>query len=350
LADEDARLTQPDTILGTPDYIAPEQVGNSATAGPASDLYSLGCTLYELLTGRPPFHDHANKLLAHLESPIPALPPELGVPAGVERVLGRLLAKRAKDRYGSAREFEEELGKAVRGAEQARFDTAADLAAALRAAVRQPRWPGVVVFAALFLAAAAGGWLLGQPGRRGGSPVDTATLEVQVWRPDTHFSRLREALPVHTGDELQVRFRVPPGLHVGLCSINGDGRLTLLQRYPPQKNETEQVYPGPDRTRDLKPPSGTEILLVCGRTSGAVSEAELQTMWDGAAPWPALDRPEQLFRLQLNQVREEGERSRDFGTTHHRPGSDAVARRLDELRERLRRTYTFLDGLAFVHQ
>jgi hypothetical protein len=57
-----------------------------------------------------------------------------------------------------------------------------------------------------------------------------------------------------------------------------------------------------------------------------------------------------LLRLQRDHVREEWKRSRDFGTTHHRPGSDAVARRLDGLRERLKQKYAFFEGLAFAHE
>jgi hypothetical protein len=209
------------------------------------------------------------------------------------------------------------------------------------------------VLVVLFLAAGAAGWLLGQPFRLGpGSVVYTGhpALDVQVWRSDTHYSRLSEALPVHTGDELQVRFCVPPGLHIGLCSINGQGRLTLLQRYPPQETETELVYPGPDQTIDLKPPEGTEILLVCGQTGVAISESELQAMWDGPAPWPAMEPPGRLLRLERDRVREDGEHSRDFGATHDRPGSDTVTRRLDGLRERLKQKFSFFEGLAFAHE
>src|SRR5205823_4333292 len=141
-------------------------------------------------------------------------------------------------------------------------------------------------------------------------------------------------LPVRNGDELQVRFRVPPGLHVGLFSVNGRGRLSLLEQYPPQKRAAELVYPGPDKTRSLGPPDGTEVLLVCGRPAGAVSEAELQAVWKEAEAWPALARPRHLLRLQPSQVQEEGEHLRDLvGEVRDRLDSDVVARRLDRLRE-----------------
>lgn len=68
--DEDAegdRMTKEKTILGTPDYLAPEQINDPHRVGPAADLYGLGCTLFHLLSGKPPFADHAllKKLHAH---------------------------------------------------------------------------------------------------------------------------------------------------------------------------------------------------------------------------------------------------------------------------------------------
>jgi eukaryotic-like serine/threonine-protein kinase len=320
---------------GTLRYLSPEQADPQVgPICPRTDIFGLGGVLYFLLSGRS-LYDGATyseivRQAAEANYDVTILERD-GIPKRLVGVCRKALARDP----------------------QARFETAAELATALRAAVRPPRWRRAAVLAALFLAAGAMGWFWGQPFRTGPGSVakpGRPAMEVHVWRPDTHYSRLSEALPVHTGDELQMRFRVPPGLHIGLSSINGRGELTLLQRYPPQKTETELVYPGPDQTTDLKPPVGTEILLVCGRTGVAVSEAELQAMWDGAAPWPTLEPPEQLLRLQRDHVREEGERSRDFGATHDRPGSEAVTRRLDGLRERLRPNYAFFEGLAFAHQ
>jgi eukaryotic-like serine/threonine-protein kinase len=320
---------------GTPRYLAPEKADPKVgPVGPRTDVFGLGAVLYFLLSGRS-LYDGAT------------------VPEIVRQAAQATYDAAVLEQAGVPKRLAAVCRKALSRDPEARFETAADLAAALRAAARQPPWPRVAVLAVLFLAAGAAGWLLGQPRSPGpgtSPPGSGRAMDIRVWRPKTHYTPLSEALPVHTGDQLQVRFRVPPGLHVGLSAINGHGRLTLLQRYPPQKTETELVYPGPDQTSDLMPPEGTETLLVCGRARVAVSEAELQAMWDGAAPWPALEPPDRLLRLQRDHVREEGERSRDYGATHDRPGSDAVTRRLDGLRERLRPKYAFFEGLAFAHE
>jgi len=101
-------LTNPNLLMGTPDYLSPEQAKNSHNVDSRSDIYSLGCTLFFLLTGKPPFA-HApsliDKLLAHTED----LPPSIrelrpDIPEGLAAVLDKMLAKKPDDRYGSAAE------------------------------------------------------------------------------------------------------------------------------------------------------------------------------------------------------------------------------------------------------
>ena len=67
-------MTNPNFLLGTPDYLSPEQARNSHEVDPRSDVYSLGCTLYFLLTGRTPYaaaESLIDKLLAHTEQTPP---------------------------------------------------------------------------------------------------------------------------------------------------------------------------------------------------------------------------------------------------------------------------------------
>jgi formylglycine-generating enzyme required for sulfatase activity len=95
-------LTAPGTFVGTADYLAPEQALNSKGIDIRADLYSLGCTLYHMLTGQVPFADDslAGKLLAHQQKAavgVEVLRPEL--PRGLAAVVRRLMAKDPAERY-----------------------------------------------------------------------------------------------------------------------------------------------------------------------------------------------------------------------------------------------------------
>jgi serine/threonine-protein kinase len=109
-------LTQVHTILGTPDFIAPEQARSSHEVDIRSDLYSLGCTFYYILTGQVPFPAASSmeKLLKHyLEEPprVEALRPE--VPRGVAALVRKLMAKSPDQRPQSPAEVVQVLGTMV---------------------------------------------------------------------------------------------------------------------------------------------------------------------------------------------------------------------------------------------
>jgi serine/threonine protein kinase len=108
----DPALTQSGQVMGTPDYIAPEQATNSHQVDCRADIYSLGCTLYYLLVGRPPFADvppsnraHAHQTLA--PPPIEQLCPN--VPRPLVVALRRMMAKRPEHRFQTAVEVAEAL-------------------------------------------------------------------------------------------------------------------------------------------------------------------------------------------------------------------------------------------------
>ncbi|NYI05057.1 serine/threonine-protein kinase [Allostreptomyces psammosilenae] len=103
---EAARLTATGLVPGTPGYIPPEQV-RGATAGPSGDLYALGCVLYELLTGRPPFHGRTpvQVIMAHLHDvPEPVARHRPDVPQPLADLVDRLLAKEPLQRPENAAE------------------------------------------------------------------------------------------------------------------------------------------------------------------------------------------------------------------------------------------------------
>jgi serine/threonine-protein kinase len=101
--DEDERVTRDGTTVGTVDYMAPEQARDSRATSIRSDIYSLGCTCYYLLTGSPPFPggDVAEKLRRHAQEPRPdvrMVRPD--VPEPLARLIQKMMARRPDDRFG----------------------------------------------------------------------------------------------------------------------------------------------------------------------------------------------------------------------------------------------------------
>jgi serine/threonine protein kinase len=97
-----AAMTNTGVVIGTVDYMAPEQALDSRNADARSDIYSLGCTLFFLLTGRPPFSGETvmQRLVAHREQDSPNLSILVdGVSAELDAVIQKMLAKHARDRY-----------------------------------------------------------------------------------------------------------------------------------------------------------------------------------------------------------------------------------------------------------
>ncbi|MEZ6048891.1 MAG: serine/threonine-protein kinase [Planctomycetaceae bacterium] len=113
---EEAGVTRAGTTVGTVDYISPEQARNSKAADIRSDIYSLGCTWYHMLTGFPPFPDGSltNKLHAHAVKPPPN--PQIineAVPDGVVAIMHRMMAKRPEDRYQRPQELIDDLENSI---------------------------------------------------------------------------------------------------------------------------------------------------------------------------------------------------------------------------------------------
>ncbi|MGH7638526.1 MAG: protein kinase domain-containing protein [Gemmatimonadaceae bacterium] len=108
----DARLTQTGLLLGTPHYMSPEQAAGEARLDARSDIYSLGCVLYEMLTGEPPFMGaSAPAVLAQRlhRTPAPAATRNPAVPPWLDAVVGRALATDRDARYPRAADLLRDL-------------------------------------------------------------------------------------------------------------------------------------------------------------------------------------------------------------------------------------------------
>jgi len=209
------RLTETGLALGTPQYMSPEQAAGDRSVGARSDVYALGCVLYEMLVGEPPFTGPTAQAIVAKSLVEPAPPIRTVRPTvseEVERVIARALAKVPADRFPTAAEFGDGLSRAA----------AAPPVPSRRIAGARRRSLAVM---AVVLLAATGVLLL----RRGRSPEiiapasSIAILPFTPSGPDTALSRLGRDLVFTLSAELD-----------GLGGIRVVDAHTVLARAKPE--------------------------------------------------------------------------------------------------------------------
>ncbi len=125
----DPALTAPDLVIGTPQYMSPEQCSQSTEIDARSDIYSLGVILFEMLVGHVPFTGESPTtiMLKHIQEPVPSVLEERrDIPPVVGRIVSRALAKRPEERYQTVSEFIEDLS--IAGGMQPAFIPSASVA------------------------------------------------------------------------------------------------------------------------------------------------------------------------------------------------------------------------------
>ena len=212
-------LTQAGTIVGTPDYMAPEQGVDSSQADIRSDIYSLGCTFFFLLTGQPPFS--GNSIAGAIHSHAALQPPELNtlrndVPPELVRIIQLMMAKDTAKRIQTPGEVANLLTKLATGGLAAA--STSDIAAAISATPA----PAITV-------------LDGSPQREG--PASTLQLLVQGrWQPPCR--RIAHLL----WQRLQRRpYQIAGALGVALCMCLG--ALGIANRSQPDEVKPADVIP-----------------------------------------------------------------------------------------------------------
>ena len=179
-------MTQTAAVVGTAQYLSPEQA-RGETVDSRSDVYSAGCLLYELLTGRPPFVGDSPVAVAYQHVREPARPPsdhDTDLPPAVDAIVMKALAKRLEDRYQSAAAMRSDIERYLAGRpvqapvhrprRRSRPGPAADTSTTVRPPVplrgrrrrrrpdrrRGPRTSVLVLLGLLVLALIAGAWLV----------------------------------------------------------------------------------------------------------------------------------------------------------------------------------------------
>ncbi|HUY32312.1 MAG TPA: serine/threonine-protein kinase [Pirellulales bacterium] len=292
-----ADITSIGYAVGTPSYVAPELVSGHS-ADERSDLFSLGCVMYAMVTGHSPFRGRytlevIRQVADHHPTPLAELEPR--IPRALSEVVGRLLEKDPKSRYATARELAAVLTQQLAAVNQMPSDSIPELVTQPRSLRRRVWLPGAA--AVVVLMAIAAGMIVWAPWRGGtpdsstttsagpttNAPSDWLTGEVTVAQGGgAQFSTIREALA-----------RVGPGATVVILD-DATYQAPLLIDDPERLRDVKLRSP---RHATLVAPNVAEAVLTIRATEGVVIEGlrvgaavEQNGIWiSGSCPGLVLD-------------------------------------------------------------
>ncbi|HKT59064.1 MAG TPA: protein kinase [Gemmatimonadales bacterium] len=200
----DERLTESGISLGTPQYMSPEQAVAERDVDQRTDVYALGCVLYEMLVGEPPYTGPTAQIILakRLSEPVPRVGGLREVPPGIERAVTRALARSPADRFASTGEFADALqATSTEGAETRRVRTS-----------RRPSRMRAIIAGVAVLLLVLGGWLfLRRMAPAGRAPTASAAVLPFV---DLSPQRDQEYFSDGLTEELITSLSQVPGLRV----------------------------------------------------------------------------------------------------------------------------------------
>ncbi len=191
-ATDDASLTRSGFHPGTPHYMSPEQVRGEAIDA-RSDLFGLGCVIYAMCTGHPPFRSETSYAVLRRitdDTPRPIRETNASIPQWLDRIVMKLLAKSPEDRYGSANDVHTLLERCLAHVQQ---PTAVELPAELQRKVKSRKWFTALAMVPVCIALVCGVWWFNnRPTEIGDNAATAQTVTVSVtaepqlqWESDT---------------------------------------------------------------------------------------------------------------------------------------------------------------------
>jgi serine/threonine protein kinase len=377
----ETRLTQTGAVLGTPAYMAPEQAEGRSDVGPAADVYALGAILYRLLAGRVPFEaDSIIDVLYQVRHQAPASirQQRAEVPAGLEAICLRCLAKKPAERYPSAAALADELKRWQE-------------ASAAQATTKLPpivpfRGRRLLVAASLLVLVVGGGllgwWAVSAARNKGDSELPASSLfkgsiDIVMSRPgdrQRQLIRLNDpaARPLRAGDQIQIEVRLNRPAYVYVMWIDSEGVVGPVypwiegdwKRRRAEKPVQELVLPdrhigvappggwkGPPTYKVEKGPAGMETMLLLVRSTPLPESVDLNAALAG------LGEQKRNNRDELNEVAwfEDGrlvrdEEGRAFNLKETQEAQNPVLRLQNTLRNRLGERFEYTRAVTFGNQ